>query len=136
MHELYYIQYFVDIPGVEKECFGDAYYFSDTKPDDKPITFKTFEELLAYASNPQRRPKCGIEITNHLFSHKPVVVFFGIGFDNYINQRGFKSGTRVSSTCNVCSPKIYGLDFFRKHLSMDDFITFMQEHYGDKAIVV
>lgn len=136
MHELYYVQYFVDIPGEEKECFGEAYYFSDTKPDDNPLMFKTFEELLAYAKSPQRLPKCGVGITNQVFSHKPVVVFFCVRFDHYINQRGFKSGTQVSSTYNVCSPKTYGFEFFRKHLSLDDFITFMQEHYGDKVIVV
>jgi hypothetical protein len=56
--------------------------------------------------------------------------------DYEITERNFKTPVTIEVNYEKCSPKVYDYDFFKKNLSMDDFMCFMQEHYGAKALAI
>lgn len=133
MHELYYWESFIEIPGMEPECFCSGHYFTETEPTENVDRFDDFDDFLKWS---EATDMPGVEVCTSHFLKSKEVTSYGIRFNITVTCCNFKPGTTVRTKYKHVSPKAQNLEYFKQNLSLDDFITFMQEHYGDKVIIV
>lgn len=128
MHKLYNLTYSI-VEGKERDYFWDSFLF--TEEEQKPVvdyTYNSFDDF--YNAVVSDTLPVLIEHGKTILLHDPYVRIDGIHFDRTITKRDFVNPTSIRIECHECSPKFYGYDFFKKKLSLDDFMTFLQERYG------
>ena len=130
MHKLYYVSYILISDG-ERDLFADDYLFTEDKPVKHLDSFGTFYELHDAVSSCKypwckglHHSRCGRSI----LLHEPFVEFLGVSKDWTFAKANFKTPVSVETQYTECSAKYYNFDFFKKNLSADDFIIFLQEH--------
>ena len=134
MHELYYAKYTITF---DKDCdeFASTYLFKAEEPHNEVHTYSTFQDFFK-AVKAHKYP-WGIPESNYTYHEptgrflKPSVVIYGVRIDYEITERNFKAPVTIEVNYEKCSTKVYGYDFFRNNLSMDDFMTFIHEHYKE-----
>lgn len=134
MHELYYAKYTITFDK-DRDEFASTYLFKAEEPHNEVHTYSTFQDFFKAVKThkyPWGIPESNYtyhEPTGHLF--KPSVVIYGVRIDYEVTERNFKAPVTIEVNYEKCSPKVYGYDFFRSKLSMDDFMTFIHEHYKE-----
>lgn len=89
--------------------------------------YSSFDSLL----DAVKAHKCpGLYCGETAFTHRLCMYYYGVRFDGTITERDFVNPTSFETMYHECSPQHYNYDFFKKNLSMDDFMTFLQERYG------
>ena len=139
MHERQYAKYTITF---DKYCdeFASTYLFKAEEPHNEVHTYRTFQDFFK-AVKAHKYP-WGIPESNYAYREptgtffKPSVVIYGSRLNYEITERNFKNPVTIEVDYEKCSPKVYGYDFFKKTLSMDDFMCFMHEHYGAKALAI
>ena len=134
MHELYYAKYTITFDK-DRDEFASTYLFKAEEPHNEVHTYSTFQDLFK-AVKTHKYP-WGIPESNYTYHEptgrffKPSVVIYGVRINYEITERNFKAPVTIEVNYEKCSPKVYGYDFFRSKLSMDDFMTFIHEHYKE-----
>lgn len=132
MHKLYDVTYTIISSDIAPDIFADSSIFTEEKPSTQVDTFNTFHDFFDAVSS-HKYPWC-IPGSNYTYGTsllgKPFVTVYGIRFDYNITERNFKAPVLIRTTYKECSTKDNNFDFFKKNLSMDDFMTFLQERYG------
>ena len=139
MHELYYAKYTITF---DKYCdeFASTYLFKAEEPHNEVHTYRTFQDF--FKSVKAHKYPWGIPESNYTYREttgrffKQSGVIYGSRLNYEITERNFKNPVTIEVNYEKCSPKVYGYDFFKKNLSMDDFMCFIQEHYGAKALAI
>lgn len=132
MHELYYWEAYIEIPGEKPECFCSGNYFTETEQTENIDRFDNFDDFLKWS---EATDMTGVEVCTSHFLKIKEVTFYGIRFNITVTCDNFKPGTTVRTKYKHVSPKLKNLEYFKQNLSLDDFITFMQEHCGDKVVI-
>lgn len=134
MHELYYAKYTITFDK-DRDEFASTYLFKAEEPYNEVHTYSTFQDFFK-AVKAHKYP-WGIPESNYTYHEpmgrffKPSVVIYGVRLDYEITERNFKAPVTIEVNYEKCSPKVYSYDFFRSNLSMDDFMTFIHEHYKE-----
>lgn len=133
MHKLYDVTYTIISNDIVPDIFADSSIFTEEEPSTQVDTFNTFQDFFDAVSS-HKYPWC-IPDSNYTYGisllGKPFVIVHGICFDYNITERNFKAPVLIRTTYKECSPKDNNFDFFKKNLSMDDFMTLLQERYGE-----
>lgn len=126
MHKLYRVNYRLH-EGKEYDDIAHRFLFTEEEMHATIDTYDSFHSLLdAVKAN-----KCfGLYCGKTEFTHRPCLYYHGVRFYNTITEKNFVTPTSFETTYYECSPQYYDYDFFKKNLSMDDFMTFLQERYG------
>lgn len=126
MHKLYRVTYRLH-EGKESDDIASRFLFTEEEMHETVDWYSSFNSLLDAVKD----HKCpGLYCGETAFTHRPYLYYYGIHFDSIITERSFVNPTSFETTYYECSPQHYGYDFFKKNLSMDDFMTFLQERYG------
>lgn len=139
MHKLYYVEYTIKDEDIGSDLFADEYLFTEEEPSAHVCTYHTFQSFfndIKLHKYPWHIPGSNYnyhEPKGRIF--KPCIIIYGVHCDYEITEKNFKDPLSIEVTYTECSPKNYNLDFFKKHLSMDDFMTFLQEHYGSNPVI-
>ena len=132
MHKLYDVTYTIISSDIAPDIFADSSIFTEEEPSTHVDTFNTFQDFFDAVSS--HKYPWGIPGSNYTYGismfGKPFVTIYGVRFDYNITERNFKAPVLIQTTCKECSTKDNNFDFFRKNLSMDDFMTFLQERYS------
>ncbi len=134
MHELYYAKYTITFDK-DRDEFASTYLFKTEEPHNEVHTYSTFQDFFK-AVKAHKYP-WGIPESSYTYHEptgrffKPSVVIYGVRLDYEITERNFKAPVIIEVNYERCSPKVYSYDFFRSNLSMDDFMTFIHEHYKE-----
>lgn len=139
MHKLYDVTYTIISSDIAPDIFAVSSIFTEKEPSTHVDTFNTFQDFFD-AVSAHKYPWC-IPGSNYTYGismfGKPFVTIYGVRFDYNITERNFKAPVLIQTTCKERSTKDNNFDFFKKNLSMDDFMTFLQERYGAdcKAVI-
>lgn len=137
MHKLYDITYTIISSDIAPDIFADGSIFTEEELSPQVDTFNTFQDFFNAVSShkyPWSIPGSNYAYGTSLLG-KQFVIFHGIYFDYNITERNFKAPVLIRTTYKECSTKDNSFDFFKKNLSMDDFMTFLQERYGESMSV-
>ena len=132
MHKLYDVTYTIISNDIAPDIFADGSIFTEEEPSPQVDTFNTFQDFFDAVSShkyPWSIPGSNYTYGISMFG-KPFVTIYGVRFDYNITEKNFKAPVHIQTTCKERSTKDNSYDFFKKNLSMDDFMTFLQEHYG------
>lgn len=134
MHKLYDVTYTIISSDITPDIFANSSIFTEEEPSTHVDTFNTFQDFFDAVSSCKYPLCCGFPNGNYTYGismfGKPFVTIYGARFDYNITERNFKAPVLIQTTCKECSTKDNNFDFFKKNLSMDDFMTFLQERYG------
>lgn len=135
MHELYYWESFIEIPGREPEYFCSGHYFTETEPTENVDRFDDFDDFLKWS---EATDMTGVKVYTQMFQKSKEITFFGIKFDTIVTRYNFKPGTTVRIKYELVSPKVRNMEYFKHNLSADDFFTFIRERFGDmnKMVII
>lgn len=126
MHKLYRVTYRL-CEGKESDEIASRLLFTEEEMHATIDWYTSFNSLF----NAAKTHKCpGIDCRKTEFTHRPYLYYYGVHFDSTITERSFVNPTSFETTYHECSPQHYDYDFFKKNLSMDDFMTFLWERYG------
>lgn len=126
MHKLYRVTYRLS-EGKEYDDIATQFLFTEEEMHDTIDWYSSFNSLL----DAVKAHKCpGLYCGKTEFTHRPCLYYYGVRFDSTITEKNFVNPTSFEVFYHECSPQYYDYDFFKKNLSMDDFMTFLQEHYG------
>ena len=128
MHKLYNLTYAI-VEDKERDYFWDSFLF--TEEEQVPVvdyTYNSFDSF--YDDVVSNKLPVLIDHGKTMFTRKPYIYIGGDHYARTITKSNFTNPTSIRVECHECSPKFYGYDFFKKKLSLDDFVIFMQEHYG------
>lgn len=138
MHKLYDVTYTIISNDIAPDIFADSSIFTEEEPSTQVDTFNTFHDFFDAVSS-HKYPWC-IPDSNYAYGismlGKPFVIVHGIRFDYNITERNFKAPVLIRTTYKECSTKDNNFDFFKKNLSMDDFMIFLHERYGAAPIQI
>lgn len=134
MHKLYDVTYTIISSDITPDIFADGSIFTEEEPSTQVDTFNTFQDFFDAVSSHKYPLECAFPNSNYTYGTsllgKPFVTIHGVRFDYNITERNFKAPVIIQTTYKECSTKDNSFDFFKKNLSMDDFMTFLQERYG------
>lgn len=134
MHKLYR-KYYTLIEGHERSIFWENFIFTDDDKSTETYEYSSFD--CFYDAITQNKLPFMIEHGRTMLFHKPYIHISGhFNFNRTITRRNFVNPTRIEVSYVECSPKVYGYDTFRRNLSMDNFMTFLQERYGSEALAM
>ena len=139
MHKLYSVSYTI-LCDKQRDLFADAMLFTAENPQNCVENYNTFQEFYCAASShkyPWSIPWSNYTYGKSLFG-KLFVTIYGVHSDWTITEKNFTCPVGIEVSYHECSPSVYGIDFFKKHLSADNFVMFLQEHYGantDNAVL-
>ena len=126
MHKLYRVTYRLH-EGKEYDDIATRFLFTEEEMHATIDSYNLFHDLL----DAVKAHKCpGLYCGKTEFTHRPCLYYYGVRFDSTITEKNFVNPTSFETTYHECSPQYYDYDFFKNHLSMDDFMTFLQERYG------
>lgn len=126
MHKLYSVTYCL-YEGKECEDIHSRLLFTEEEMHTTIDLYTSFHSLFDAA----KANKCpGLYCSKTVFSHRPCLYYYGGHYDSTITERNFVNPTSFETTYCECSPQHFGYDFFKNNLSVDDFMTFLQERYG------
>lgn len=126
MHKLYRVTYCLH-EGKEYDDIATRFLFTEEEMHATIDWYSSFNSLL----DAVKAHKCpGLYCGKTEFTHRPCLYYYGVRFDSTITEKNFVNPTSFEALYHECSPQYYDYDFFKKNLSMDDFMTFLQEHYG------
>lgn len=126
MHKLYRVTYRLH-EGKESDDIASRFLFTEEEMHETVDWYSSFNSLL----DAVKAHKCpGLYCGETAFTHRLCLYYYGVRFDGTITERDFVNPTSFESMYHECSPQHYDYDFFKKNLSMDDFMTFLQERYG------
>lgn len=126
MHKLYNVTYCL-YEGKEYEDIFSRRLFTEEEMHATIDSYTSFHSLFDAA----KAKKCpGLYCSKTVFSHRPCLYYYGGHYDSTITERNFVNPTSFETKYYECSPQHFGYDFFKENLSMDDFMTFLQERYG------
>lgn len=126
MHKLYRVTYRLS-EGKEYDDIATQFLFTEEEMHDTIDWYSSFNSLL----DAVKAHKCpGLYCGKTEFTHRPCLYYYGVRFDSTITEKNFVTPTSFEVFYHECSPQYYDYDFFKKNLSMDDFMTFLQERYG------
>lgn len=123
MHKLYYVRYLFSLGDINR-CLHGCYLFKNDTPPPYFQSFNTFDELYDAVSS-SNSSFCS---TGKSLLYDKFVTFRCDESPCTITAKTFKSPVIIRAQYKECSTKDYNFDFFKEHLSMDDFIIFLQEH--------
>lgn len=130
MHKLYNVTYTITDGDIATDEFASGRLFTEEDLSEHIDTFYTFNDFFDAVSSykhPYSNCNYGISILG-----RPFVTIYGVRFDYTITDRNFKSPLQIKTTYKECSTKYNDIDFFKKNLSVDDFVIFLREHgYGN-----
>ena len=132
MHKLYDVTYTIISSDITPDIFADSSIFTEEEPSTHVDTFNTFQDFFDAVSShkyPWSIPGSNYTYGISIFG-KPFVTIYGVRFDYNITERNFKAPVIIQTTYKEYSTKDNSFDFFRKNLSIDDFMTFLRERYG------
>lgn len=130
MHKLYRVTYTLVEAG-KRHYIWDKILFTDEKQHDVAYTYYSFSGF--YDSVVSNELPIIIDFDKTMFLRKPCVYISG---HKPITERTFVNPTSIKVEYHECSPKYYGLDFFKQKLTMDDFVTLLKEQYGQESLNV
>lgn len=134
MHRLYDVTYTIISNDIAPDIFANSSIFTEEEPSTHVDTFNTFQDFFDAVSSYKYPLALSFPNSNYTYGTslfgKPFVTIHGIRFDYNITERNFKAPVLIRTTYKECSTKDNNFDFFKKNLSMDDFMTFLQERYG------
>lgn len=134
MHKLYDVTYTIISSDITPDIFADGSIFTEEEPSTQVDTFNTFQDFFDAVSSHKYPLACAFPNSNYTYGTslfgKPFVTIHGVRFDYNITEKNLKAPVLIQTTYKECSTKDNSFDFFKKNLSMDDFITFLQERYG------
>lgn len=134
MHKLYDVTYTITSSDIAQDIFADGSIFTEEEPSPQVDTFNTFQDFFDAVSSHKYPLALSFPNSNYTYGTslfgKPFVTIHGVRFDYNITERNFKAPVLIQTTYKECSTKDNSFDFFRKNLSMDDFMTFLRERYG------
>ena len=126
MHKLYRVTYRLH-EGKESDDIASRFLFTEEEMHETVDWCRSFDSLL----DAVKAHKCpGLYCGETAFTHRLCMYYYGVRFDGTITERDFVNPTSFETMYHECSPQHYNYDFFKKNLSMDDFMTFLQERYG------
>ena len=126
MHKLYRVTYRLH-EGKESDDIASRFLFTEEEMHETVDWYSSFNSLL----DAVKAHKCpGLYCGETAFTHRLFLYYYGVRFDGTITERDFVNPTSFETTYHECSPQHYDYDFFKKNLSMNDFMTFIQERYG------
>ncbi len=126
MHKLYRVTYRLH-EGKESDDIASSFLFTEEEMHETVDWYSSFNSLL----DAVKAHKCpGLYCGETAFTHRLCLYYYGVRFDGTITERDFVNPTSFETTYHECSPQHYDYDFFKKNLSMNDFMTFIQERYG------
>lgn len=127
MHKLYRVTHRL-YEGKEYDDIASRFLFTEEEMHATIDWYTSFHSLFDAA----KAHKCiGLYCGKTDFSHRPCLYYHGVRFDSTITEKNFVNPTSFETIYHECSPQYYGYDFFKKNLSMDNFMIFMQERYGE-----
>lgn len=129
MHKLYDVTYTIISSDIAPDIFADSSIFTEEELSTHVDTFNTFQDFFDAVSSHKYPWSSNYTYGISMFG-KPFVTIYGIRFDYNITERNFKAPVIIQTTCKERSTKDNNFDFFKKNLSMDDFMIFLQERYG------
>lgn len=133
MHKLYDVTYTIISSDIAPDIFADGSIFTEEEPSTHVDTFNTFQDFFDAVSSHKYPLACSFPNSNYTYGislfGKPFVTIHGLRFDYNITERNFKAPVHIQTTCKERSTKDNNFDFFKKNLSMDDFMTFLQEQF-------
>lgn len=132
MHKVYQRCYTL-IEGHERNPFWSGFIFTADDKSTETYEYSSFD--CFYNAVTQNKLPIMIEYGKTMLCHKPYIHISG-DFNRTITKRNFVNPTRIEVSYVECSPKYYGFDFYKQKLSSDDFMCFMQEHYGVEALAM
>ena len=131
MHKLYSVSYTI-LCDKQRDLFADSMLFTAEKPKNCVENYNTFQEFYSAVSS--NKYPWSLSLSNYTYGKslfgKLFVTIYGFHSDWTITEKNFTSPVGIEVTYRECSSSVYGIDFFKKHLSADNYITFLQEHYG------
>lgn len=134
MHKLYDVTYTIISNDIAPDIFADSSIFTEEEPSTQVDTFNTFHDFFDAVSSYKYPSALSFPNSNYTYGTsllgKLFVTIHGVRFDYNITERNFKAPVLIQTTYKECSTKDNNFDFFKKNLSMDDFMTFLQERYG------
>lgn len=134
MHKLYDVTYTIISNDIAPDIFADSSIFTEEEPSTQVDTFNTFHDFFDAVSSYKYPSALSFPNSNYTYGTsllgKLFVTIHGVRFDYNITERNFKAPVLIRTTYKECSTKDNNFDFFKKNLSMDDFMTFLQERYG------
>lgn len=126
MHKLYRVTYRLH-EGKESDDIASRFLFTEEEMHETVDWYSSFDSLL----DAVKAHKCpGLYCGETAFTHRLCMYYYGVRFDGTITERDFVNPTSFETMYHECSPQHYNYDFFKKNLSMDDFMIFLQERYG------
>ena len=126
MHKLYRVTYRLH-EGKESDDIASRFLFTEEEMHETVDWYSSFDSLL----DAVKAHKCpGLYCGETAFTHRLCMYYYGVRFDGTITERDFVNPTSFETMYHECSPQHYNYDFFKKNLSMDDFMNFLQERYG------
>ena len=132
MHKVYR-RYYTLIEDHERNPFWSGFIFTEDDKSTESYEYNSFD--CFYDAVTQNKLPIMIEHGKTMLRHKPYIHISG-HFSRTITKRNFVNPTRIEVSYVECSPKYYGFDFYKQKLSLDDFMCFMQEHYGSEALAM
>lgn len=134
MHKLYDVTYTIISSDIAPDIFADSSIFTEEEPSPQVDTFNTFHDFFDAVSSYKYPSALSFPNSNYTYGTsllgKLFVTIHGIRFDYNITERNFKAPVIIQTTYKERSTKDNSFDFFKKNLSIDDFMTFLQERYG------
>lgn len=134
MHRLYDVTYTIISSDIAPDIFADSSIFTEEEPSPQVDTFNTFQDFFDAVSSYKYPSALSFPNNNYTYGTslfgKPFVTIHGVRFDYNITERNFKAPVIIRTTYKECSTKDNSFDFFKNNLSVDDFMTFLQERYG------
>lgn len=134
MHKLYDVTYTIISSDIAPDIFADSSIFTEEEPSTQVDTFNTFQDFFDAVSSHKYPLACAFPNSNYTYGTsllgKPFVIIHGVRFDYNITEKNFKTPVLIQTTYKECTTKDNNFDFFKKNLSMDDFMIFLQERYG------
>lgn len=131
MHKLYSVSYTI-LCDKQRDLFANAMLFTADNPQNCVENYDTFQEFYCAVSSHKYPWDLSVSNYNYGISlfGRPFVTIYGVYSDWTITEKNFTGTISVEVSYRECSPSVYGIDFFKKHLSADNYVTFLQEHYG------
>ena len=134
MHKIYSISYTLN-DGDQIDGFWQNFLFTEEElPPVKDYTYHSFDDF--YDDAVSNKLPVMIDYGKTVIRHEPYIRIDGYRLSHIITKRNFTDPTSIRVECYECSPKYYGFDFYKQKLSSDDFMCFMQEHYGVEALTM
>lgn len=138
MHKLYYVKY-TFICGKQQDGFADRYLFTKNEVHPGIYTCNTYQELfntIKTLRNETDFECCWFRYTEPRHTVLGItigssVVIDGLRMSWEFNEKNFKGPVFIQVSYCECSPQYHSYDFFKRNLSMDDFMTFIHEHYKE-----